>query len=54
MFVMIGQYLAVIQLFDNLESERVKTKSPLNLSKCMFAIHITNQNLSFDIFTVGI
>ncbi len=37
-FVMIGQYLAEIQLFENLESEGAKEinilrKSPLKLSK---------------------
>ncbi len=54
---MIGQYLAEIQLFENLESEGAKK---LNIEKITFkvvqmkflAIHITNQKLSFDIFTV--
>ncbi len=55
MFVMIGQHLAEIQLFDNLESEGAKKiyilrKSPLKL---FLAMYITNQKLSFDIFTVG-
>ncbi len=55
---MIGQYLAEIQLFENLESEGEKKKS--NIEKIAFkvvqmkslAMHITNQkmNLSFDIF----
>ncbi len=57
-FVMIGQYLAEIQLFVNLESEGAKN---LNIEKISFkvvqmkslAMHITNQKLSFDIFTVG-
>ncbi len=57
-FVMIGQYLAEIQLFENLESEGAKN---LNIEKIIFkvvqmkflAMHITNQKLSFDIFTVG-
>ncbi len=52
---MIGQYLAEIQLFENLESEGAKKieilrKSP---SKLSLATHITNQKFSFDIFTVG-
>ncbi len=54
---MIGQYLAEIQLFVNLESEGAKN---LNIEKITFkvvqikflAMHITNQILSFDIFTV--
>ncbi len=57
-FVMIGQYLAERQLFEYLESEGAKIK---NIEKIAFkivqikssAIHITNQNWSFDIFTVG-
>ncbi len=52
---MIGQYLAEIQLFENL---RVQTNQ--NIKKIIFkfvqikflAMHITNQKLSFDIFTV--
>ncbi len=57
---MIGQYLAEIQLFENLESEGVKN---LNIEKIAFKVvqmkylvmHITNQKISFDIclFTVG-
>ncbi len=57
---MIGQYLADIQLFENLESEGAK-KITLNIEKNTFkvvlmkflAMHITNQKCSFDIFTVG-
>ncbi len=57
MVVIIGQYLAEIQLLENLESEGVKN---LNIEKIifkvvqikLFAMHITNQNLSFDIFDV--
>ncbi len=57
-FVMIGQYLTEKQLFVNLESEGAKN---LNIVKIAFkvvkmkflAMHITNQKLSFDIFTVG-
>ncbi len=55
---MIGQYLAEIQLFENLESEGAKN---LNIEKITFksvqmkslAMHITYQTLSFDIFIVG-
>ncbi len=57
MFVMIGQYLAEIQLFEYLESEGAKN---LNIEKISFksvqmkflAMHITYQKWSFDIFTV--
>ncbi len=57
-FVRIEQYLAEIQLFENLESEVQKN---LNIEKITFkvaqmkflAVHITNQKLSFNIFTVG-
>ncbi len=59
MFVMRGQYLAEIQLFENLESEGAKKN--LNIEKIIFkvvqmkilAMHITNQKLTFDIFKVG-
>ncbi len=55
---MIGQYLAEIQLFENLESEGEKF---LNIEKITFkvvqmtylAMHITNQKLSLTTFTVG-
>ncbi len=58
-FVRIGQYLAEIQLFENLESEGAK-KNNLNIEKIAFkvvqmkflAMHITKQKWSFDIFTV--
>ncbi len=58
MYGLLGQYLAEIQLFENLESEGAKNQ---NIEKIAFkvvqmkslAIHITNQKLSFDIFTVG-
>ncbi len=51
--------MAEIQLFENLESEGAKKN--LNIEKITFkvvqmkflAMHITNQKLSFDIFTVG-
>ncbi len=53
---MIGQYLAEMQLFVNLESEDATN---INIEKITFkavqmkslAMHITN--LSFDVFTVG-
>ncbi len=56
---MIGQYLAEIQLFQNLESEGAKKSK--YIEKIFFkvvqikflAMHITNQKLSFDIFAVG-
>ncbi len=58
-FVSIGQYLAEIQLFENLESEGAKKNH--NTEKIAFkvfqmkflAMHITNQKISFDIFIVG-
>ncbi len=57
---MIGQYLSEMQLFVNLESE-VACKKNLDIEKITFkavqkkflAMHITNQKLSFDIFSVG-
>ncbi len=61
-FVMIGQYLAEIQLLENLESEDAKNK---NIEKIAFkvvqmkslAMHINKQNehlkCSFGIFMVG-
>ncbi len=58
-FVRIGQYLADIQLIENLESEGAKKN--LNIEKIAFkvvqikflAMHFTKQKLSLDIFTVG-
>ncbi len=55
-FVRIGQYLAEIQLFENLQSEGEKKKKNLNIEKITYkvlAMHITNRKLCFDIFTVG-
>ncbi len=54
--VWFGQYLAEIQLFENL-----RVQKNLNIEKIIFkvvqmkflAMHIINQKLSFDIFTVG-
>ncbi len=54
-FVRIGQYLSEIQVFENLKSEK-----NLNIEKIAFkgvqmtflAMHITNKQWSFDIFTV--
>ncbi len=55
--VMIGQYLAEIQLFWNLESEGAKKskywENCLYVQMKFLAKHITNQKWSFDIFTVG-
>ncbi len=55
---MIGQCLADIQLFENLESEGAKKskflENRLKIVQMKFlAMHITNQQFSFDIFTVG-
>ncbi len=57
-FVRIQQYLAEIQLFENLESEGAKKskyemKFQLKFQMKFLAMHITNQKLSFDIFWVG-
>ncbi len=54
-FVMIGQFLAEIQLFENLESEGAKK---MNIDKISFkvvqmkfiALNITDQKWSLDIF----
>ncbi len=58
MYGLIEQYLAEIKLFENLESEGVQKN--LNIEKIPFkfvqirflAMHITNQERSFDIFVV--
>ncbi len=55
-----GQYLAEILLFEILESEGAKKN--LNIEKIAFKVvqmkllvmHITEQKLSFYIFTVGV
>ncbi len=44
-FVMIGQYLAEIPNIEKIAFKVVQMK--------FLAMHITNQKLSFDIFTVG-
>ncbi len=57
-FVRKGQYLAEIQLFENWN---LRVQKKLNIEKIAFkvvqmkfsAMHITNQKLSFYIFTVG-
>ncbi len=49
---MIGQYLAKIQLFENLESEGAKISFKVDQMKIL-AMHITNQKLRFDIFMLG-
>ncbi len=59
MYGLLGEYLVEIQLFENLESEGAKKY--LNIENIAFkfvqmkflAMHITNQKLSFDIFTEG-
>ncbi len=51
-FVRIGQYLAEIQLFENLENRKKKIAFKV-LQMKFLAMHITNQKLSFNIFTVG-
>ncbi len=55
-FVRIGQYLTEIQLFENLESEGAKKSTYWEIRRIVqikfLAMHITNQKLSFDIFTV--
>ncbi len=43
MYGLLGQYLAEIQLFENLES----------VQKKFLSMHITNQKLSFDMFMIG-
>ncbi len=58
MYGLIGQYLAEMQLFENLESEGAKN---LNIEKISFkvvqikflAMHITIQKLGFYIFMTG-
>ncbi len=55
-FVRIGQYLAEIQLFEYLESEGARKKEKIAFKAVQMkflAMHITNQKLSFNIFTVG-
>ncbi len=50
---MIGKYLAEIQLFLNPESENIEKIAFKVVQMKFLAMHITNQKLSFDIFTVG-
>ncbi len=60
MYGLLWQYLAQMQLFENLESEGAK-KRDLNIEKIAFktvqikflVMHITNQKLSLDIFMVA-
>ncbi len=50
---MIEQYLAEIQLFENLEPDRNIEKIAFKVVQMKFlAMHITNQKLRFDIFMV--
>ncbi len=56
--VVIGQYLAEIQLFENLESDVQNNKNTVKIAFKVvqikfLAMHITDQKLSFDIFKVG-
>ncbi len=58
-FVRIGQYLVVFK-YNYLNIWNLRVQKNLNIEKIAFkviqksvAMHITNQNLSFDIFTVG-
>ncbi len=56
--VIIGQYLAEIQLFKNLESDVQNNKNTVKIAfkvdqMKFLAMHITDQKLSFDIFKVG-
>ncbi len=52
---MIGQYLAEMQQFENVESEGAKKKENTAIIsfKMFLAMHITNQKLGFDMFTIG-
>ncbi len=55
-FVMIGQYLAEIQLFENLRVQKNLNIEKITLKVVQFkslGMHITNKKLSFDIFMVG-
>ncbi len=58
-FVRIAQYLAEIQLFSKsgvwgCKKNRIIKKIAFKIVQMKFlAMHITNQKLSFDIFTVG-
>ncbi len=53
MYGLLGQYLAEIQLFVNLESEDAKKITFKVVQMKFLSMHITNQKLSFDIFTIG-
>ncbi len=46
-------YLAEIQLFKNLKSEGAQNLNIEKIHMKFLAMNITNQKLSFDIFTVG-
>ncbi len=57
-FVRISLYLTEIRLFKNLEFEGAKNLNTENIAfkfvqMKFLAMHITNQKLHFDIFTVG-
>ncbi len=53
---MIGQYLAEMQLFENLRVQKNHNNEKITFKDVQMkflAMHITNQKLSFDIFTIG-
>ncbi len=53
---MIGQYLAEMQLFENLRMQKNLNNEKITfkvIQMKFLAMHITNQKLSFDIFTIG-
>ncbi len=58
-FVRIDQYLADMQLFENLNLRVQKTNQNIEnialkvVQTKSSAMHITNKKLSFDIFTIG-
>ncbi len=51
-FVRIGQYLKIWNLRVQKKYIYILRNSPLNCQMKSLAMHITNQKLSFDIFTV--
>ncbi len=56
MYGLLGQYLAEMQLFENMESEdeNKEKKVAFKVEMKFLAMHIiNNQKLSCDIFTVG-
>ncbi len=49
--MVVSQYLAEMQPFENLESEGAQNLNIEKIQMKFLAMHITNQKLSFDIFT---